>query len=453
MSGSGCRVGIVGGGILGLELAARLATEGCSVTVFEGALQSGGLAAPARIGPYTWDRFYHVILASDSYLRAFLDELGLTERLRWGTTRTGFFVDGRLFSMSSTLEFLRFPPLSLVQKVRLAATIWHAARIRNWRPLELTLATDWLQRWSGRETCEQIWFPLLRAKLGENHRRASAAFIWAIIARMYAARRSGMKREVFGYVDGGYATILRACDERLRRLGVDVRSGRQVTRVRTLPEGAAIDLADGESVQLDRVVLTVPCGTIANLCPQLTPAERARLRQVTYQGIICASLLSRQPLEGYYITNITDSWVPFTAVIETTALVDRASFGGNSLVYLPRYAVQDDEYWKKTDAEIEEEFVSALERMYPTFKRADVIAFQVSRVREMLAVSTLRYSDEALPPVQTSLRNVFIVNSAQIANGTLNVNETLALAAAKAIELRPLMRAPARVAPTAGAPC
>jgi protoporphyrinogen oxidase len=442
VSVTGCRVGIVGGGLLGLDLAARLRGDGHSVTVFEAAAQSGGLAAAAPIGEYTWGRFYHVILGSDSYLRAFLDDLGLTPKLRWGTTRTGFYVDGQMHSLSSTIDFVRFPPLSLVDKARLAATVWYASRITDWRPLESLSAVEWLRTWSGRRTVERIWLPLLRAKLGDNHRHASAAFIWAIIARMYSARRSGLKREEFGYVEGGYATILRACDEKLRRIGVTVRLGRPVVRVQDLPGGVTLDFADGQTAQVDRLILTVPCARVAALCPQLTPAERTRLRRVTYQGIVCASLLSRKPLGGCYITNIADASMPFTAVIETTALVDSATFGGNHLVYLPRYAAEHDPVWEKSDAEIQREFVAALERMHPQFTAADVVAFQVSRVREMLAVSTLRYSDELLPPVRTSLPNVFVVNSAQIANGTLNVNETLALAGAKSAELRPYLHGP-----------
>jgi len=77
-------------------------------------------------------------------------------------------------------------------------------------------------------------------------------------------------------------------------------------------------------------------------------------------------------------------------------------------------------------------FVAALERMYPAFRRDQVLAFQVSRVKDVLAVSTLRYSEEKLPALETSLHNVWIVNSAQIANGTLNVNETIGLANAQA---------------------
>jgi hypothetical protein len=64
----------------------------------------------------------------------------------------------------------------------------------------------------------------------------------------------------------------------------------------------------------------------------------------------------------------------------------------------------------------------------------------VGRVREMLAVSTLNYSERSRPPLRTSLPNVYVVNSAQIANGTLNVNETVALANSSAEVLRSIFQ-------------
>jgi protoporphyrinogen oxidase len=127
------------------------------------------------------------------------------------------------------------------------------------------------------------------------------------------------------------------------------------------------------------------------------------------------------------VTNITDRWVPFTGVIEMTALVDRERFDGLSLVYLPCYLAQDDPAWKSTDAEFLERCMEALERMYPHFDRRDVVATQVGRAREVLAISTLGYSTTLMPGLTTSLPNVFVLNSAQIAAGTLNVNETLCL--------------------------
>jgi hypothetical protein len=81
------------------------------------------------------------------------------------------------------------------------------------------------------------------------------------------------------------------------------------------------------------------------------------------------------------------------------------------------------------------EFTAGLTRMYPGFGDEDIDVARVSRVREMLAVSTLGYSARHAPPVRTSVPNLYIVNSAQIANGTLNVNETIGLAHGRAPEI------------------
>jgi protoporphyrinogen oxidase len=364
----------------------------------------------------------------------------LGNQLHWGVTRSGFFTDGAFHSLSSSLDFLTFPPLSLWEKCRLAWTILYASRIQDGLPLEQETAAAWLTRLSGPGTYQRLWRPLLRSKLGENAERASAAFIWAIIARMYAARRSGLKREMFGYVDGGYATILPRLREVLTQGGVNFICGQAVAQVDGSADGARVTLADGSSLEFDAVILTVPCPQVTVLCPELSAGERARFESVVYQGIVCPSLLLRRPLRSYYVTSITDDWVPFTAVIEMTALVDRERFGGHTLVYLPRYLTQTSPMWKQSDLEILDSSIKALLRMYPELRESDVVAWQVARAREVLAVATLNYSRDSLPSTRTSIDNVFVVNSAQIVAGTLNVNETVSLANRKARELLPLLR-------------
>lgn len=439
MNHEGEKWAIVGGGVLGMMLAHRMAQQGRRVTLFEAAPQLGGLASAWELGDIVWDRHYHVALLSDSHLRSLLDECGLADEAVWKETKTGFYVDGKLYSMSNSLEFLQFPPLGLLDKFRLGLTIFYASKIKNWQRLENVPVADWLRKWSGKRTFEKIWLPLLRAKLGENYRKASAAFIWAIIARMYAARRTGLKKEMFGYVRGGYARILDRFADLLEKDGVDVRLNSRVRQIERIDDRTCVELAGEEPEPFDGVVITAPAPVADRLCPGLQRREKELLRGIQYQGIICASLLLKQPLAGYYVTNITDSWVPFTAVIETSALVDRAEFGGNCLVYLPKYVDPDDPTFLQTDAEIEERFVSALERMYPHFRRSDVLAFRVSRVKHVLAISTLNYSQN-LPPMATSVPGLFVVNSAHIVNGTLNVNETLALAE----RALPVLRVPAQ---------
>jgi len=65
------KVGIIGGGLMGLATAFRLLQKGHQVTVFEKDKQPGGLATYHNYGEFIWDRFYHVILPSDKNLDSF----------------------------------------------------------------------------------------------------------------------------------------------------------------------------------------------------------------------------------------------------------------------------------------------------------------------------------------------------------------------------------------------
>ena len=425
------RWGIVGGGILGMTLALRLAQQGKQVTLFESSDRLGGLADAWELGDITWDRHYHVILLSDTHLRSLLRELGLEQDMQWVETKTGFYNDGKLFSISNAIEFLRFFPLNLIDKLRFAFTIIYGSKITDWKKLEKISVSDWLTRWSGKHTFEKIWLPLLRSKLGENYKKASASFIWAIIARLYAARRTGLKKELFGYLAGGYHRILQRYTEVLIAANVTIKLGHKVANVESLETNTGnivnVEFDAGSFAEFDRLVLTVPAPIAAKVCSGLSTDELNRLNNIEYQGIICASLLLKKPISQFYVTNITDTWVPFTGVIEMTTLVDRAQFGGNALIYLPKYVVPDDPAFELSDRQLEEQFIQALVHMYPRFERSDVLSFQVSRVRYVLAIATLNYS-EKLPPIKTSLPNVYILNSAHILNGTLNVNETIQLA-------------------------
>jgi protoporphyrinogen oxidase len=431
---------IVGGGFLGMTLALRLAQQGRNITLFETAPELGGVANAWQLGDIVWDRHYHVTLLSDSCLRTLLRELELEHELVWSRTRTGFYIDSRFYSMSNTIEFLRFQPLNLLDKLRLGATIFCVSKIKDWKKLEKVSVVEWLERWSGKRVLERIWLPLLKSKLGENYRKTSAAFIWAIIARMYAARRAGMKREVFGYVPRGYARIIDRFSSLLQQNNVRFRLGQAVVNVASNGDSRiSIQLSNGATETFDRTILTVAPPLASRICPQLTGDERHRMNGVEYQGIICASLLLKQPLTTFYITNITVDWVPFTAVIDMSALVDRRNFGGHGLVYLPKYVPSHAPEFNLRDDEIRERFLGALERMYAGFRRDDVLSFRVSRVKYLLPISTIGYS-ENLPPMVTSIPGVYTVNSAHIVNGTLNLNETIQLAetAARSLGARPI---------------
>lgn len=429
------RWGIIGGGMLGMELARRLAATGDQVTVFEGAPEPGGLAMTWEIAGTRWDKHYHVILPTDTRLVSLLEELGLGDELEWKKSSTGLYAGGTLYSVSSTSEFLRLPSLRLVDKFRLGVTMLYASRVNNWQRLEKITAEKWLSRWSGARTYREFWKPLLRSKLGGNADKASAAFIWAIMKRLYRARTSGAKTEKLGFARHGYAQILDALVTAIAEAGVELRTDTLVERVKPNGDGGVtVTLADGSQHNFDKVVVTTTAPVIGRIIEGLSTAERSRLDEIIYQGIVCASVVLDRPLGGFYVTNITDDGFPFTGVIEMTALTGTEIIGGNHLVYLPRYTTADDEAWEWSDEETIDRFVAGMQRMYPDLKEENILEAKVSRVRNVLAVSTLNHS-RSIPPVWTSVPGVAIVSSAQILHGTLNVDETLGVIEASMPEL------------------
>ena len=213
----------------------------------------------------------------------------------------------------------------------------------------------------------------------------------------------------------------------LQEKGVTLRVGQPVTGIEPVAGRSRVRFEGGEFETFHRVILTTAAPLAARLCPSLSSSERERLGKVRYLGIACASLLLRRPLGGFDVTNITDEGFPFTGIIEMTTLVSPSQFGGRHLVYLPRYLAPEDKFAELDDSKIRNQFVDGLTRKYPEFRESDVLTFRVSRVRFVMPIPCLGYSDLVLP-FDTSLPGIHLVNSSQIQNGTLNVNETIALA-------------------------
>ena len=427
--------GIIGGGIMGMTLAMRLAQRGDKVTVLESAPKLGGLTGAVEMDGVVWDRFYHVILMSDLNTRNIIREIGLENDLRWVETKTGFFSGGKLYSMSNIFEFLKFPPINLIDKFRLGLTIMVASVIKDWKRMEGIPVEKWLTRWSGKRVFEKIWLPLLKAKLGNQYKDTSALFIWTTIQRMYSARKSGLKKEMFGYVSGGYDKINTAFEQKLKSLGVTIILNSQVKQVTRDPANKVMVQTNlSDNYQFDNVISTLHADISVKIAPSLTKEEIDKHAAIRYLGVVCPSILLSRPISKYYVTNITDSWPPFTGIIEMTALVDPAELGNRSLVYLPKYVEPGDDLFLKISDELREYFLKPLFKMYPDFSDKDVTFWNVSSARRVFALPTLNYS-EKLPSIATSLEGYYIINSAQIINGTLNVNETVQVAESKLMEI------------------
>jgi protoporphyrinogen oxidase len=421
-------VGVIGGGIMGVDIARRLCREGFEVSLMEGSPEIGGLASPSKFGDYTWDKFYHVILPDDLFTLNMIKELGLENEIKWNETKTGFFINDKYHSMSDVIEFLRFPALNLIDKFRLGLTILAGSYIKDYERLETIPVTVWLKRWSGKNTFNRIWLPLLKAKLGDDYKLTSAAFICATIKRLYGARKKGAKKEVFGFVRGGYARILAAMKEKIKSEDINTITNFKVVSVSQTPQhDLIVKSVDNKEMVFNYVITSLPSFVTASVCHDLTDIEREKLKNIKYLGVICISLLLNKKLTPYYVTNITDERIPLTGVIEMTALVGTSFFGGNSLVYLPKYVNSEDQMFNLSDQDLKESFIASLKLIHPSLKDDEIISCQVAKAKYVITLPEMGYSSN-LPSFKTSVDNLFVINSSFITDGTLNVNETLKVA-------------------------
>ena len=414
---------------MGLATAYYLNKKGIQVTILEKEKEIGGLSRSVEILPgVRWDRFYHVILSTDYELLEFLEEVGLAIDANWRETKTGFYTDGKLHSMSNTTEFLKFEPLSLVDKLRLGIGILYSSKITNWRRLEKIYVKTWLIRVFGHRNYEKMWEPLLRSKLGSAKDHASAALIWAIIKRYYGTRHTSSKKELLGCVRGGYHSLLNQLCDYLSRNGTRIITNCHAESVQFQNSSRIrVQSRCGGPFKFDRVIATVPNQTIVQLIREMSTEFRSKLEAINYLSIICVTLVLKRNLTPFYVTNLTDDGFPFTGLIEASNVIPKEILGGNTLIYLPKYLPLGDPYYDKTDEEIFEIFFKALKHMFPDLLDKDIVSQSVNREPYVQPIQDICYSDK-VSSIKTPLKNFYMVNTTMILNSTLNNNEVIKLA-------------------------
>jgi protoporphyrinogen oxidase len=423
---------IVGGGMMGIAAALELAKSGkFLITLFEKNETLGGLSSYFQWQELIWDRFYHVVLSTDTEMLKFIGELDLQDKLFWRDTKSGFYGEGKLVSFSSSLDFLKFPFMSPWQKFRMGLGILYCSSIKEPSRLEKIYIRQWLTKVFGRRVYENIWEPLLRSKLGGAKERTSAAFIWATINRLYGARSSGTKQEKMGHVRGGYYSILKSAEEKLIKLGVKVLTNSPVLKLELLNNSynRPINLTTkNETIKFDKVLITVDCPTVLKMISSNNHHQYwEQLKKVEYLGVICVLLILSRRLSPYYVINLLDRDLPFTGIIEATNVACPEDLGGKYLVYLPKYLTSDDPLVSTEDDKIIENFIEKLKKVYPDLKDEEILHKRLFRATRVQPLQEPNFSERTLE-IPTPVKGVYLVNTSMICNSTINNNAAITLA-------------------------
>jgi protoporphyrinogen oxidase len=418
------KIGIVGGGFMGLVLAHEISKTNTTVKVFESDSQLGGLATHYDYGSFIWDKYYHVILPTDNLLIDLIKDLELEESLNWRRSMTGYYVNKKFYSLSSSKDFLLFPALNLIDKMKLAFTIFYGSKITDRKKLEGISVKDWLVKLGGKRTYEKFWSPLLKAKLGDNHDKVSAVFIWTYIKRLFQARSSAAQKEHMGFVSGGYKTVFDRLEQSITKQGSSVVVDSTIKSINAHPNGG-VDVRIGDTTEhFDKVIFTAPLNVLEKVSsPDLFNVAKKE-KSVEYLGVACMVLVTNKPMTPYYVLNIADKEVPFTGVIGMSTLADLEQTGDKYVTYFPKYITADHEYWSKSDDKLKEIYLNGFKKMYPEYDVNNIVSIHMHKAFKVQPLQVLNYS-EIIPEIKTLHPDFYVLNTSQFINDTLNNNSVV----------------------------
>ena len=396
---------VLGAGALGLTAGLRLLQRGHQVTVIEREALPGGLAAGFEIEPGMWlEKFYHHLFRSDSDAIGLIRELGLEDRLEWGSPITATLRDGRTHRLDSPTSLLGFTPLPMLDRLRMGAALATLKAMPNTRLLEGRTAVQWIRRWMGTRAYETVWEPLLRGKFGDAAPDIAMPWFWG---------RVHDRTTQLGYLRGGFQQLYERLADEVRREGGEIRLGTTVSEVRTTSDGQFDVETDAGAARFERVLSTLATRLTARLVPELPQGWRDRHEWGRAYGAHCLVLALDRPLTSAYWLNVNDPGYPFMALVEHTNWLPAHRYGGRHLVYLGNSRPMDSPLMTASRDAVLDEFLPHLARVNPAFDRSWVTDAWSFAAPFAQPIVTVDYRDH-IPPFATPIPNLWVASMFQV---------------------------------------
>jgi protoporphyrinogen oxidase len=400
--------GVIGAGALGLTVALRLVDRGHTVTVLERDVVPGGLAGGFEVAPGIWlEKFYHHIFRSDRSAIRVINELGLADQLHWYRPTTTVFLGQRSYPLDTPGAVLRFGPLPVPSRLRLAASVGYLKVLPSHRSLQERTAGAWMRRYMGSRVYQTVWAPLLRGKFGDAADDVSMAWLWA---------RIHCRTADLGYVHGGFHQMYRALSETITARGATIVYGAAASQIRRNGSHMEVSLGhDGASqtMTFDRVVSTLPTALTVRLTPEMPDDYVARHPAPRALGAHCLILSLDRPLTDVYWIGVNEPDMPFLAVVEHTNMVPPVEYGNRHLVYLGNYRAHDDPLFKMPTEEVLSTFEPGLRRLNPAFDRSwvrDSWSFAAPFAQPIVTPAFAR----TIPGFDTPVEGLYVANMFQV---------------------------------------
>ncbi len=390
---------VIGGGLAGITAAITLREAGIGVTLLEARPRLGGATSSFSRGDLVIDTGQHVFLRCCTSYQELLARLGVTGSVtlqdRFDVTVLSPGGRARLrrtalpapLHLGRSLAAYRF--LSLPERLRVARA---AIALRGLDPAQAGLdgqrLGDWLgARGQNERARRRLWDLFIVSSLNIDGDEASVPLAATVLKTALLSGRSaadiGVPAVPLGDLHG------RAAARLLGRLGAQVRLATKATAVERGPAGGFLVRAasgadgaaagdtgggDGEEISADGVILAVPATPAARLAGAAGVQGAARWDDLGTSPIVNVHVI--------YDRRVTE--LPFAAALDSPVqwVFDKTGTSGlRAGQYLAVSLSAADGYVDAATAALREQFLPALEQLFPEAAGARVTDFFVTRER------------------------------------------------------------------------
>lgn len=425
------RIAIIGGGFAGLTAAYELGKKGHQTVLFERMPELGGLAGTFPIEGTRLERGYHHWFTSDTHIVAQMEELGLGGRVQWIASKTGWFENGKIWSMVTPMDVLRLGVLPFVDRVRLGLLVAYLTYLQsdpaNLAKYEKITAHDWWKKYGGPNVWDKVWSPLFKGKFGAEAENIPMLYIWFKIVLRIGSRR-GMTKEELGYPRGSFQMLIDALENAIKKQGGKIYFGTTVQRV-VIENGTAcgLEFAEDEASQrakqelggtrgyaeFDCIICTAPSYAALKIVSELPSDYVAKMNAAKYMAAVLVILKMKRPMTPIYWMNIADRSIPFVATIEHTNFISPEVYNNKRVMYVSNYLDPSSPYFQMSRDELFNAYVPHLKKLNPNFTPDWVEEFWHFKEAAAQPIVPLNYSQQ-IPDYRTPLKNLYLANTTQI---------------------------------------
>jgi squalene-associated FAD-dependent desaturase len=388
---------VIGGGLAGITAAITLREAGLGVTLLEARPRLGGATTSFSRGDLTIDTGQHVFLRCCTSYAELLAQLGMTGSVTMQdrfdvTVLSPLSPGGRARLRRSGLpaplhlgaSLARYPFLSLPERLRVGRAALALRWIDPAQPgLDAHRLGDWLgARGQSEHARRRLWDLFIVSSLNIDGDEASVPLAATVLRTALLSGNSaadiGVPAVPLSELHGRAAAGL------LGRLGAQVRLGAKATAVEPDRAGGfsvqVVSGADGaaseqdETISADAVILAVPAGPAARLAGAAGVQGAARWDDLGTSPIVNVHVI--------YDRHVTE--LPFAAAVDSPVqwVFDKTRTSGlRAGQYLAVSLSAADGYVDASTAALREQFLPALEQLFPEAAGAQVSDFFVTRER------------------------------------------------------------------------